>query len=206
MRADLTLSTDRCTINLHLTDRTVIQGQTALKANITITSSHSSMAAPMHSKASNSIHFVEITLLTGGATFNNKVLTVDFQALRPNLLHLHHHKEHAEDISATYNGLRQAQSAVDHIRTFQAAIRTLSKLRLRHLINHHETPLRPLPMKTTIRFGLRRTCRWRMRRRNPNPGQAENTMVILSKRMPLNSASLSSRNHLRFLQRSLHQI
>lgn len=180
----------------------------ALKANITITSSRSSMAAPIHSKAS-SIHFVEITLLTGAATSNNKVLTVDFQALHPNhpnLSHLHHHKEHAEDISATYNGQHLVQSAVDHIRTSQAAIRTLSKLRLRYLINHHETPLRPLPMRMTIRSDLRRTCRWKMRRKNPNLGQAENTTVILSKRMLLNSASLSSRNNLRFLQLSLHQI
>jgi hypothetical protein len=178
----------------------------ALKTNITITSSRSSMAGPIHSKASNSIHFVGITLLTGAVTSNNKVLTVDFQALHPNLSHLHHHKEHAEDISATYNGPRLAQSAVDHIRTSQAAIRTLFKLRLRCLINHHETPLRRLPMKMTIRSDLRRICRWRTRRKNPSLEQAENITVILSKRMLLNSASLSSRNHLQFLQLSLHQI
>lgn len=112
----------------------------ALKANITITSSRSSMAAPIHSKAFNSIHFVEITLLTGAATSNNKVRTVDFQALHPNHSPLHHHKEHAEDISATYNGPRLAQSEVDHIRTSPAAIQTRFKLRLRYLINHHETP------------------------------------------------------------------
>jgi hypothetical protein len=178
----------------------------ALKTNITITSSRSSMAAPIHSKASNSIHFVEITLLTGAVTSNNKVLTVDSQVLHPNLSHLHHREERAEDISATYNGQRRAQSAVDHIRTSQAAIRTLFKLRLRYLINHHETRLRRLLMKMTIRSDLRRICRWRMRRRNPSLGQAENITVILSKRMLLNSASLSSRNHLQFLQLSLHQI
>jgi hypothetical protein len=131
----------------------------ALKTNITITSSHSSMAAPIHSKASNNIHFAEITLLTGAVTFNNKVLTVDFRALHPNLSHLHHPNEHAEDISATYNGQRLALSAVDHIRTSQAAIRTLFKLRLRYLINHHETLSRRLPKKMTIRSDLRRTCR-----------------------------------------------
>lgn len=178
----------------------------ALKTNITITNSRSSMAALIHSKASNSIHFVEITLLTGAATSNNKVLTVDFQALHPNLSHLHHHKEHAEDISATYNGQRLAQSVVGHIRTSRAAIRTLFKLRLRYLINHHETPLRRLPMKMTIRSDLRRICRWRMRRKNPSLEQAENITVIRSKRMLLNSASLSSRNHPQFLQLSLHQI
>jgi hypothetical protein len=178
----------------------------ALKTNITITSSRSSMAAPIHSKASNSIHFVEITLLTGAATSNNKVLIVDFQALHPSLSHLHHRKEHVEDISATYNGQRLAQSAVDHIRTSQAAIRTLFKLRLRYLINHHETPLRRLPMKMTIPSDLRRTCRWRMRRKNANLERAEIITVILSKKMLPNSASLSSRNHLQFLQLSLHQI
>jgi hypothetical protein len=112
----------------------------ALKANTIITSSRSSMPALIHSKASNNIHFVEITLLIGAAAIsNNKVLTVDFQARHPNLSHLHHHKEHVEDISATCNGQRRAQSAADHIRTSQAAIRTLFKLRRRYLINHLET-------------------------------------------------------------------
>jgi hypothetical protein len=199
------LSAGLCKINLHLIDKIAILAPMALRANTIITSNRSNTVVHTHRKHINSILFVVITL-PEAATSSNKVPIVDFLALDHKFSQLHHRTERGGDISATYNGQRLAQSAVDHIRTSQAAIRTLFKLRLRYLINHHETPLRRLPMKMTIRSDLRRICRWRTRRKNLSLEQAENITVILSKRMLLNSASLSSRNHLQFLQLSLHQI
>jgi hypothetical protein len=177
----------------------------ALRTNTTIINSYSSTVAHTHRKASSSILFAATTLLTEAATSNNRVPIVDFQALDHKVSHLHHHKGHVEDISATYNGQRLAQSAVDHIRISQAAIRTPSKLRQLCLISHHENLSPQLSMKMTTRSDPQRIYKWRMKQKNPNQDQAEN-MVIISKRMLPNSASLSSRNRLQLLQLSLRQI